>query len=333
MTRTQPRYRLHLESQVRMPEMFHLTAERYAAAAGEHPELAERIHVSIGWDGDVFDRTMAEADFLIGWNIPRADFATKAPRLRLLHLTGAGLDHLAPLDWLPPGLTVTNSRGIHADRVGEYIVMAVLALNAHLPLYADNKLRCRWQPAFMPGVRGTTALVVGVGGLGEAGAERCKVLGMHVIGVRASGRPSPVVDEMVTPDQLMDVLPRADVVLLTMPLTPNTRGMIGSAQIDAMKPGSGLINLARGAVLDHAALHKRLEDGRLSGAFLDVADPEPPPANAPIWRLPRTIITPHISCDDPGRYTIDALKVFFDNLVRLEAGEPLRNVVNLERGY
>ncbi|HEY0295513.1 MAG TPA: D-2-hydroxyacid dehydrogenase [Bordetella sp.] len=327
------RYRVHLENQADLPEMFHMTAGRYQAAAQQFPALADRIDLSIGWDQDNFDAAIADADVLVGWNIPRKALEQKAPRLKLLHLAGAGLDHLAPLDWIPPGLTITNSSGIHAERVAEYIAMAVLALNARLPRYADDKVRRRWKPVFMPGVRGTTALVVGVGGLGEAGARRCKALGMHVIGVRPSGKPSPWVDEMVGPDRLMDVLPRADVALLTMPLTDKTRGLMGPRQLQAMKPGSGLINLARAGVLDHAALAQCLSAGHISGAFLDVASPEPPPADHPIWSLANTIITPHISCDDPDRYIIDALRVLFENLSRLDKGDALRNTVDPARGY
>ena len=99
------RYRVHLENQAGLPEMFHLTAQRYRAAARQFPALADRIDLSIGWDQDNFDAAIAQADVLVGWNIPREALARKAPRLKLLHLAGAGLDHLAPLDWIPPGLT------------------------------------------------------------------------------------------------------------------------------------------------------------------------------------------------------------------------------------
>ena len=135
------------------------------------------------------------------------------------------------------------------------------------------------------------------------------------------------------PDQLNHVLAEADFVIINTPLTPETKGMIGKKQLQKMKPGAGLINLGRGPVIDHEALTASLTSGHLGGAILDVTDPEPLPADSPLWDVPNLIITPHISSDDDVSYAPLTLDLLFDNLRRYIAGKPLKNRVNPRLGY
>ena len=167
---------------------------------------------------------MRTAEVLIGWRFPHDRFADRAPHLRWIQMTGAGIEHVMPLDWLPPEATLTNNAGVHAFKAGEFIAMGILALNTRLPFFATNKERRRWDKFFATAVPDKTLVVIGVGHMGTAGAERAKGLGMRVIGVRASGRPSPHVDEMVTPDRLHEVLPRAEILLVSVPAHPRDPG-------------------------------------------------------------------------------------------------------------
>lgn len=327
------RLRLHIENLHTQSPVFHLTPERYRQVAARHPECASRVDVSFGWNGDVYASAIAEADALVGWRFDHQGLAASAPRLRWVHLTGAGVEHLMPLDWLPAGATLTNNRGVHADKAGEYAAMAVLALNTRLPMYASQQQAGRWRQVFVSGIAGKTIVIVGVGHLGAAAARRCKALGMHVIGVRASGGPLDDVDEMITPAHLHTVLPRADVLLLSVPLTPATRQLIARRELDLLRPDCGVVNIARAAVMDYDVLFDKLRRGELSGAILDVFSVEPLPPDSPVWQVPNLIVTPHVSCDDADSYALDTLELVFGNLRRLIADEPLCNRVDPARRY
>lgn len=326
------RYRLHIENIRTQHPIFHITPERYAAAEARHPELAPRLDATIGWDLEDYRAAAAEADFLIGWKLPFATIAQDAPRLRWMHLIGAGIEHALPLDWLPADVAITTNRGV-ATKAGEYVAMAVLALNTRIPLFASNKAQRVWQREFVSGVEGKTALIVGMGNLGRSGALRCKGLGMHVIGVRESGAPIEGVDEMHRPNALPALLPRADVLVLAVPLTTKTRGLIGAAELALMKPGAGLVNIGRAASVDQPALGAALRSGHLGGAVLDVFETEPLPPDAPEWDWPNAILTPHVAADDVARYMPDTLDLFFKNFQRVLDGQPLINRVDPDRQY
>lgn len=327
------RVRLHIENLRSQPELFHVTPERFAFVAKRHPELATRIDATFGWDSESLEQRLASADCLIAWRFDRANLDVRAPSLRWIHMTGAGIEHVLPLDWLPANVTLTNSRGAHADKAGEYAAMAVLALNTRMPFYATAKAERRWERIFVSSVTGKTAVIVGVGHMGAAAARRCKALGMVVIGVRASGASVEGVDRMVGPTQLAEVLPQADFLILTVPLTPQTRGLIGREALALLKPDCGLVNIARASVVDYAALFDALRHGRLSGAILDVFDPEPLPPEDLAWDVPNLLMTPHVSSDDAKWYSINVLELFFANLPRFLRCEPLANRVDPERGY
>ena len=186
---------------------------------------------------------------------------------------------------------------------------------------------------FTSSIAGKICLIVGVGQMGAAAARQAKALGLQVIGVRRHGRRARFVNEMVGPDDLDRVLPLADFVIVTTPLTAETRGLIDDGRLGRMKAGAGLINIGRAAVVDYAALSARLRDGHLSGGVLDVFDPEPLPAGSPLWDTPNLIITPHVSSDDADGYVQGVLDIVFDNIGRTLAGRPLRNRVNRRLGY
>lgn len=321
------RLRVHIENVSTMAPVFQISAEQYREAAARHPDIAARLETTIGWDLDGWDEAVRSAEVLVGWRFPRHDLAARASRLRWIHVTGAGIDHLLPLDWVPPGVALTTNSGVHAPKAGEFAVMAILMILNRLPALVTAQRERRWERIFSTQARGKVLAVIGVGAMGSAAARRARQMGMRVLGVRRSGRPHRAVDEMFGPDALASVLPRADVVLVTVPLTGETRHLIGRAELDLMKREAGLINMARAAVVDYDALAEKLRRGELSGAILDVFDPEPLPADSPLWTTPNLIITPHVSSDDAEAYIRRTLDLVFANAARFLAGRPLRNRV------
>jgi len=182
-------------------------------------------------------------------------------------------------------------------------------------------------------LRGKTAVIVGVGGVGTQIAERANGFGMIVIGVDPKDvAPSPVIKQMVKPSQLDSVLPQADVVFITVPETDATKGMIGSAQFKEMKRGAYFIAVSRGTIYSTDALVEALSSHQLAGAGLDVTNPEPLPANHPLWKFENVVITPHIAgASDVSLSRV--LEMLKENIRRFSAGEPLLNVVDKEKGY
>jgi phosphoglycerate dehydrogenase-like enzyme len=327
------RIHVHVENSSRSAPVFRVTPELFAAATARHPDIGARVAPSFGEDFEQFDAAMATAEVMIGWRLPQERLRERAPGLRWIHLKGAGVEHLLPLDWLPRGLVLTNNSGVHAPKAGEFAATAILMLNARIPELVTHQREGRWRQLFSTPVAGKTLVVVGVGAMGGAAARRARALGLRVLGVRRRGRRHPAVDEMYTSAELEQVLPRADFLLVATPLTGDTRHLIGRRQLDRLRPEAGLVNLGRAGVVDYTALAEKLERGELAGAVLDVFDPEPLPPESPLWRTPNLIITPHVSSDDAERYIPLTLDLFFDNLRRYVAGRPLRNRVDPRRGY
>ncbi|MCC6471518.1 MAG: D-2-hydroxyacid dehydrogenase [Alphaproteobacteria bacterium] len=309
-------------------ETFEIDPRRFADAAAGHPALAARLDPVFSQDGSRFKETIATADVLIGWELPFRDLPKLAPKLRWLHLTGAGINHLLPLDWKPDRLTITNNRGVHAPKAGEFALMAIMMLNSRMPALMTHQRAHRWQQEFTPVIAGKTLVILGVGHMGGAAAEAVKPLGLRIIGVRRTRAPHAAIDEMVGPEDLARVLPQADFVLVAAPLTGRTKHLIGARELDLMKPGAGIANIGRAGVIDYQALAARLKTGRIGGAILDVFEPEPLPADSALWDTPNLVITPHCSSDDIQQYVPRTLALVFDNLERLAAGKPLRCVVD-----
>jgi phosphoglycerate dehydrogenase-like enzyme len=310
-----------------------MTPERYEAAAERHSDVANRVKSSIATDFEDFDALIREVDVLVGWRFPKEDLARRAPTLKWIHIWGAGVEHLLPLDWLPRGVALTNNSGVHAPKVGEYMLMAILMLNNHIPALVTSQHRAQWNEIFGTCVAGKTLGVIGVGQMGGAAAQRAKALGMRVLGVRRNARPHRYVDEMFGPDELDQVLPRADFVMVTIPLTAETENMIGRRELDLLEPHAGLINLGRAQVVDYEALVEKLHRGELSGAILDVFDPEPLPPDSPLWTTPNLIITPHVASDDWDAYMPRTLDLVFENIRRYFDGRPLKNKVRRHLQY
>ena len=242
---------------------------------------------------------------------------------------------------------------MHAINIGEYVFASILAWTRHLPELFDLQRKKQWpsdrwtccQPTEL---RGSTVGIVGYGSIGREVARLAKAFGMRVLAVKRRsesagehgafelaglGDPAGVLpDALYGPEQLREMLAQCDFVVLAVPLTQETRGMIGEAELRAMKPAAYLVNIARGEVCDEAALIHALQDKWIAGAGLDVFTQEPLPETSPLWTLPNVILTPHISGFTP-HYEQRAVDIFCENLRRYIAGQPLLNLVDKSAGY
>lgn len=322
------RLRLHIQNVAPMDLVYKVTPERYAAAAIRHPDLAARIDVTVTEDANDYRHMVEDADILVGWRFPHAETETLAPRLKWIHMTGAGIEHIMPLDWLPPGTVLTNNRGVHAPKAEQFAMTALLMLNERIPETVTVQRKGLWKRHYATAIQGKTALIIGVGNMGVAAAKAAHKLDLQVLGIRRSGKSHRSVHEMGTPDRLHEMMARADFVLVAAPLTLETEGLIGASALDCLRPEAGLINMGRARIVDYEALRQRLVDRRIRGAVLDVFDPEPIPDDSPLWSTPYVILTPHVSSDDDDNYAPLTIDLVFDNIARWYAGKPLRNVVD-----
>jgi phosphoglycerate dehydrogenase-like enzyme len=313
--------------------VFTISMEKYQQAALKFPDLADRLDVFVDWDTDHWVESMRDAEILLTWNLPTENLAEVAPKLKWIHCIGAGVEHLCPMDWVPEGVTITNNKGAHADKAGEYALMAVLMLHNKMPEILHNQRSALWNSLFSTPIAGKTVGLIGVGSIGGGAAVQLDKLPLHIIGVSRHGKPHPQVHEMVAMDQLDAVLPRMDYLFVSLPSTPETRGLFGRERLQSLKKGTGVINVGRGSTFDYDALAELLASGHLSGAVIDVFDEEPLPPDSPLWASPNFVVTPHVSADDGDSYVPITLQLFFDNLERYLDSEPLRNVVRPELGY
>jgi phosphoglycerate dehydrogenase-like enzyme len=283
---------------------------------------------------------LADAEVLFTSTVIPPDLTVSAPGLRWVQITAAGVEGLLNGELAGSGVTITSASGIHAIPIGEYVMGAMLALAKGLPAAMRAKGERTWRPYLAEELHGKTVGILGLGAIGSYVARLAKADGMRVLAVRrsAQGRMSggeaglADVDELLPPSELPYLLSQADYVVTAVPLTPESRGLIGERELRAMRPTARLINISRGAVIDEAALVRALKEGRIAAAALDVFEKEPLPPESELWGMENVILTPHISGGTPV-YMERAVALFCDNLRRYLAGEPLRNAVDFQRGY
>jgi phosphoglycerate dehydrogenase-like enzyme len=304
-------------------------ARRLAADLPQYRVVAPESEEAAG-------RELPDAEAAYGWIGP--DLLRLASKLRWLQNPDAG----PPPGYFYPALIehpviVCNPRGIYNDHISQHIMMFLLALARGLPYYVDAQRRRRWQPDARPRpaleLSGATALIVGVGGIGQETARLCAAFGMHVIGVDPRWEHEVPSAERHRPEELDALLPRADVVIATTPHTPETEGMWNAHRFAQMKPSAYFINIGRGRTTRLADLTAALQQGELAGCGLDVFEVEPLPAEHPLWTLPNVLLTPHIAVKDAENLPERRYQVLLDNARRFAAGEPLRNVVDKAAWY
>ena len=274
------------------------------------------------------------AQVILG-NVPAA-MLHGSPALEWLQTNSAGVEAYIQPGVLAGDTLLTNATGAYGLAIAEHMLGMLLELFKKLELYRDAQKSGAWQSqGAVKAVYGSTVLVLGMGDIGGEFAARCKALGAKVIGVRRSPRPCPeYADEVHLLEDLDSLLPQADVVAITLPGTDATRGLMSRECLAKMKEGAVLLNVGRGFIVDTEALCDALERGHLSGAGVDVTDPEPLPPTHRLWNIPTAVVTPHISGFYHLRETHERIVgIFLENLRHFQAGEPLRNLVDFATGY
>jgi phosphoglycerate dehydrogenase-like enzyme len=268
----------------------------------------------------------ARAEVVLAFDVPWG-IGAAAPALRWVQAIGAGTEHLRGAAF-GPDVTVTTAAGISAVPIAEFVMGRLLAVWKRFDDLGARQRRHEWRAAYGQRVAGKTMVIVGFGAIGQEVAWRAHAFGMRVIAVRRSPHrepPPPFVDEVVGAGELRTVLPAADAIVVAAPATAETFHLFGAEAFAAMRQGAVFVNVARGTLVDEAAMVDALTSGHLRAAILDVTEHEPLPASSPLWDVPGLHLSPHCSTD-PSNYVDDLVDLFADNLRRYLAGEPLRNV-------
>ena len=280
-------------------------------------------------------REIATAEVLMGTTGTAREYFEAASNLRWFQSINAGLERLEREGILGMGFAVTSGAGIASVGIAEWILGTMVMLTKNLHVYVRQQEESRWESRRSGELDGKTVGVVGLGAIGRQTARRCRAFGMRVIASRRSvpaGSIDPDCDLLLPYSDIDRLLEESDYVVLSLPLTAETRGLIGAAELARMKPTAFLLNVARGDVIDQGALVAALRAGTIAGAGLDVTSPEPLPADSELWALPNLVLTPHMSGNVEG-YGHKAAGVFVANLRRYVAGEPLEHLANPALGY
>ena len=300
--------------------------------------LRDLAHITIGGSLEAVSAAIPQADALLAWTFRRADIEAllpRATRLRWMHVRWAGLDSLLFPALIQSPVTLTNSRGVYSQSLGEFIIAGALFFAKDIRRLLNSQSAHKWEPFTMLELRGATMGIVGYGDIGRACASRAHALGMRVLAQRR--RPSlsekdEFVDRTYGPGQLTDMIRECDYVVASAPLTPETRGMIGEPEISAMKPTAVLMNVGRGPVIDEPALIRALERRSIRGAALDVFTHEPLPPDSPLFQFDNVLLSPHCA-DNTPTWNEEAMEFFIANFKRFVNGEKLQNIVDKHAGY
>ncbi len=308
--------------------LFGLPAALFGEAKKEH--FPGRRLVGLEDEAD-FAARIGEIEVLFALRPPRGHWA-RAERLRFVQIMGAGVDALLPAPDLPAHVRVANGRGISGDVMAEYALHWMLHFARRADRNAAQQTRKEWRMYAPWSLSGATCGILGMGAIGQAVAERAKAFGMRVLATQRSPKPFAAADEVLASEETERVLAESDYVVVILPLTPETRGSLDATLLSKMKSEAVLINMARGEIVDEAALAAMLREERLRGAAVDVFAEEPLPETSPLWEVPNLIVTPHVAGFSRD-YLPVSFEIFAENVRRFEAGEPLRNEIDPARGY
>ncbi len=276
----------------------------------------------------------AEITVAVAIDLP-FDVVTHAPNLAWVQSVGAGTGQLQSAGLASAGIRLTSAAGVNAVGIAEFVLARVLQHWKRLSTLDAARDRHEWTPVYGRQLAGTTLGLIGLGAINSAVASRAKAFGMRVLATRRSATPgatAPDIDEVFPPDGLHTMLGRCDVVVAAVPETPETTGMMDAGAFAAMQQGAFFCNVGRGSFVDEPALIEALERDHLGAAALDVASVEPLPGDHPLWNAPNLYLSPH-GASVPSTLFVNLHELFRNNLARYLAGEPLRNEVDLTRGY
>ncbi len=310
------------------------------------PALLPKPRYPADHHGGIFERSqpeerrwralLAEAEVLFDFDFTHMDdLPGLAPNLRWIQATSAGIGQtLVRTGLIRSPIVFTTASGVHATPLAEFVILAMLYFAKNVPLLIRDQAAHRWERYSGRQLRGSTAGIIGLGRVGREIARSCRALGMRVVAAKrtVSDRDAEDVDLLVPPAGVATVIRESDALVLIVPHTADTEGLIGERALRSMKRGAVLINIARGVVVDHQALLAALRDGHLGGAALDVTTPEPLPADSPLWDLPNVLICPH-SASTVDNENAKLTDLFCENLRRYVRGQELLNVFDRERLY
>ncbi|MGY4182999.1 phosphoglycerate dehydrogenase-like enzyme [Bradyrhizobium sp. USDA 4518] len=318
----------------------HPDAELYARLIGER---FPRVRTISAPNVERLELHIAEAEALLAFRFP-VEMLDNARKLRWVQFSTAGVDSVfsirdraassARATWIRErGITVTNVRGIHGDVIADFVMAAVTMLHWDFRQFLREQAERKWNPRFVAPLAEKTLGVVGLGSIGATIALRAKSAGMTVVGSKRDiSVPLKGVDRLFGADALKDMLPLCDFVVLALPATRDTIGLIGAAEIARMRRDAFLVNIARGSVVVEPELIRALQTRTIAGALLDVFEREPLSQDSPLWDMPNVIATPHVA-GSPTSYTERVFSIFAENIERFLKGQALNNVVDLQRGY
>ncbi len=282
-------------------------------------------------DDDAFLAVIDEIEILFGFGMTR-DHWPEATNLKLIQWMGAGVDKLLPAVGLADSVQVANAKGSHEPQLPEFAIAALFTMNYGFPTLRDQQNNHVWKIRRSTPLEGKTLCINGLGTIGQSIARRAIDLGMTVVGVRRSGEPVDGVERVVTPDKRLEVMAGADALVNVVPLTEETTGQIGAAELEALAENALFVDVGRGGVTDVDAVVAALESGHLAAATIDVFDVEPLPEDSPWWDVDNLFVTPHTS-GWSGDYTDRLFRTLHESVTAVEAGNAPANLVDRSRGY
>ncbi|MBP3951020.1 D-2-hydroxyacid dehydrogenase [Bacillus suaedae] len=298
-------------------------------------ELVPNWDVIIGKEQSHWENHLKNAEVILGWKSEMRNQLHQLSCLKWLQTWSAGVNNLPLKHFEDKDLIITSANGVHANPISETIFGLMLSLTRKINTYVLQQKQKQWHHANMNlEIHGKTIGIIGVGEIGKETAKIAKAFGMKVVGMRHSGKPEANVDEMYTPNQLDQLLPKCDYVVVTLPLTTNTVEMFKAKQFQMMKPSAFFINIGRGEIVNEPDLINALQEGTIAGAGLDVFEQEPLPVSSPLWEFENVIITPHTS-GSTEHYTKRVIEdIFIPNLKMYVGGNtPTINLVDYNKGY
>jgi phosphoglycerate dehydrogenase-like enzyme len=302
-------------------------------------QLPPETRIAVGNSTEAFESAAPTADVIYNWSLSGGllrEVFRMCPRVQWVHSRAAGLDNVLFPELIESPVPLTNGSGVFSQSLGEFALGAILYFAKDFRRMIRNQAAGVWEAFDITEVSGQTVGIVGYGDIGRAVATRVRAMGMHVLAVKRHGPPlynvDPLVNRIYSPERRLEMLALCDYVVVAAPLTAETRGMIGAAEFDAMKPEAVVINVGRGPVIDEAAMIRALTGKRIKGAALDVFEQEPLPDGHPFYSLENLLLSPHCADHTPD-WMDRAMQFFLEQFERYRTGEPLMNVVDKRLGY
>jgi len=305
----------------------------------EHVETVQKTlpgtHVVRASNEEELIKSAPESEVLLTWGMYRpGSFCRAASHLKWIHALSAGVDGLIAVPEIRDRrIRLTSTKGIHGLPIAEHTLGMILCFARGFHLLRDRQLKQEWRKHLVADeIQGKTAGILGLGNIGRVVAQKCKLMGMRVVGLDIQPSGEGIIDRFYPVRDAVALVQESDYVVITLPLTPDTHHLVGDKLLRAMKQSAYLINVARGPIVDQRALIQALKEGWIAGAGLDVLEAEPLPPESELWGLPNVIISPHMSAISP--YYMDrAMAVFCENLTRFAQGKELLFEINWESGF